>query len=369
MRKVNYWTPLQALDEDEDAENANNTDTQVQNTKKEFISPIKVLSHNCDSFHKMFKQAGITKYCIKKISIGIKIICETKDAFNMIVSILKDHSYQFFTHESKHDKPFKFVLFGLDGKSTDEVKNQLISLKYNCTDVKKVEKTYNEYVDTLYIVYFKNGTVKLRDLKQNVKSLFHMIIRWDYQRKIKNKPIQCHNCQMFGHGEKGCSIKTKCAHCSGRHKTTDCKNKDKVKCANCNNTHAATDSSCPLREQFINIRENIQRKNNRYPTHSKRINQNRKNNIINNFNTLENDDFPLLPNFNTSYENNRMVWPNSQTQVNFKRNTTQSTNELFTVEEISQLTLDIVSKLKSCKTKDEQFYVITQLATKYLYNI
>lgn len=366
MRKFNFWTPLQALDEDEDAENANNTDTQVQNTKKEFISPIKVLSHNCESFHKMFKNAGMTKYCIKKISIGIKIICESTDTFNVIVTILKEHNCQFFTHESKHDKPFKFVLFGLEGKSEEELKKELNSLKYNCIDVKKIEKKYNEYIDTLYIVYFPNGTVKLRDLKQNVKSLFHMIIRWDYQRKIKNKPIQCHNCQMFGHGEKGCSIKTKCAYCSGRHKTKDCKNKDKVKCANCNNTHTSTDISCPVRASFLDIRENIQRKNNRYPSHGNRIYQSRKN-ITTNLNTLDNNNFPQLPNSNARFENNTMAWPRSQ--INNKRNTTQTSNELFTVEEISQLTLDIVSKLKSCKTKDEQFYVITQLATKYLYNI
>lgn len=363
MRRNNYWTPLQALHDDDNAES---TDTQVQSTntkKKEYISPIKVLSHNCEQFHKMFKNSGVTKYYIQKISIGIKIICETKETFNDIITILKEHNCQFYTHESKHNKPFKFVMFGLDGKSEDEVKQALVSLNYKCINVKKIEKKYNEYVDTIYIVYFENGSVKLHDLKQNTKSLFHMIIKWEYQRKIKNKPVQCHNCQMFGHGEKGCSIKTRCALCSGRHKTSECINKEKVKCANCNNTHKATDISCPVRESFLLLRENINRKNSRSQNYGSMNLQNRRR-VSTNINILENNAFPPLPKYNEKIVN-ASVWPNT----NRNNNKTTSSNELFTVEEISQLTLDVINKLKTCKTKEEQFNIITQLAIKYLYNI
>lgn len=363
MRRFNYWTPLQALDD----ENSQNTDTQVQkeNVKKDYISPIKVLSHNSETFHKMFKNKGITKYSIKKISIGIKILCETTATFSVIVLILKEHNIQFFTHESKQEKPFKFVLFGLDGKSAEEVKEKMLSLKYKCLDVKKVEKKYDEYTDTLYIVYFENGSVKIHDLKQNVKTLFHMVIKWEYQRKLKNKPVQCFNCQMYGHGEKGCSIKTKCAFCSGRHKTNVCPNKEKVKCANCHEPHAATDTSCKLRESFLLLRENIQRKNSR---HVNRNNQNKNSNnaTTNNNYTLEYRDFPNLPNSNRQHDNTRFAWPSTQNK-NFTRNT-QNSNDLFTAEEITQLVLDILNKLKPCKSKEEQFHVVTQLATKYLYN-
>ena len=45
---------------------------------------------------------------------------------------------------------------------------------------------------------------------------------------------------MFGHEEEGCSVKTKCAICSGGHKTTDL--------------------NWPVRESYLNLRENIQQK-------------------------------------------------------------------------------------------------------------
>lgn len=136
MSRYNFWTPLQALNTDDNAEKI---DTLVQLPKvKEFISPIKVLSHSSEQFHKMFKNSGLTKYYIKKISIGLKIFCETKETFNIIITILKEHNCQFFIHESKCDKPFKFVLYGLDNKSAEEVKQEMILKKYKCTDVKKI---------------------------------------------------------------------------------------------------------------------------------------------------------------------------------------------------------------------------------------
>lgn len=357
MPRSNYWTPLQASAESDDEEE--HQEHQFEQLRKEFISPIKVLSQNCEQFHKWFKNANITDYYIKKISIGTKIICKTKECYNKIVVILKDHNCQFFTHQSKYEKPTKFVMFGLDGKTPDEVKRELISLKFKCIDVKKIEKKYEDYIDTLYIVYFENGTVRLNDLKQNVKALFYTIISWDFQRKLKDKVVQCHNCQMYGHGERGCWIRTRCAICSGRHKTTECANKENKKCANCKQLHVSTDISCPARVSFLELRAKIQNRNAIHNNKQRNVNRTRSN-----VNIIHSNNFPRLVRNNDNIVNETQQWP-----ITRNNNGPVYSNDMFSIEEISQLTLDVINNLKHCKTRDEQFHVITQLAVKYLYNV
>lgn len=358
MSRHNFWTPLQASVDSEDEEVV----TEVPPPKKDFVSPIKVLSHDTLYFHKLFKTLSIAKYAIKKLSIGIKILCETIEVFNTITKVLKEHNIQHFVHESKYKKPFKFIVHGLDGIPADDVKQELIALNYKCVNVKQIEKRYDGYLDTIYVIFFENGTVKLNDLRKNIKSLFHTIIKWDYQRKLKNKPIQCFNCQMYGHGERGCSVKTKCANCAGRHKTNECTNKDKIKCANCNEKHTSNDKTCKVREDFLKLRESIQAKNSRkrYSQREQHPSLNQNNSLhVGNF-TRTHNAYPSLPNTQTPGPAIRREWPSYSNAA--------SSSNLFSIEEISHLTLEIISNLKPCKSKDEQFQVITQLAVKYLYS-
>ena len=42
-------------------------------------------------------------------------------------------------------------------------------------------------------------------------------------------------------------------------------------------------------------------------------------------------------------------------------------NNLFSFEELKNLTLDLISNLRKCKTREEQFQVVTNLACKFLY--
>lgn len=119
---------------------------------------------------------------------------------------------------------------------------------FKCADVKAVIKKFDHFEDTLYIVSFERGTVKLNDLRQQVKSLFRSIIKWDFQRRMKNKIIQCKKCQMFGHGERSCFVNIKCANCAGKHLTNVCPDANKSRCANCDGLIA-----CP--KLYFEIRE------------------------------------------------------------------------------------------------------------------
>ena len=353
----NYWTPLQALCDDDDISDSciNSVGSPA---KKPSISPIKVLVRNTELINTLIAGKGIKDFFIKKISIGIKILCDSIDSFNKIKSILVENDCQFFTHDQKADKMFKAVIYGLDRKSGEEVKTELNSLGFKCIDVKCVTKNYDGgYTDTIYIVNFENGSVKLFELRTKCKSLFRTIIKWDYQRKLKNKPVQCRNCQMYGHGERGCNIKSMCGFCAGKHRTDECKNSEKLKCANCNGNHKSSDISCPNRESYLEIRNKISFNKVRQnpPTlHKRQFSYNASN-------------FPQLPISCSQNITSSPSGPTQKSQWSSSSGRAPSSN-LFTEQEFAELTFEMISKLKECSSKEQQFNVIAQLAIKYLYS-
>ena len=67
------------------------------------------------------------------------------------------------------------------------------------------------------------------------------------------EPLRCYNCQRFEHHKSTCFSNTRCAVCSGRHKTSVCINKHKrgeqtnSRCPNCKANHPAWSRRCPER--------------------------------------------------------------------------------------------------------------------------
>lgn len=355
----NFWTPLQILDNDDDNSITEMDSEQSVKSQKLKIPPIKVLTQNSEDIVKLLNAKKLTQYLAKKLSIGLKIICETMDTYNIIIVILRENNYQFFTHDHKNNKPFKVVIRGLDSKTDSEVKNELISLGLKCNEVKAVKRTFEKYVDTIYIVYFERGSVKLQELRKNVRSLFHIIITWDYQRKVKNKPVQCRKCQMFGHGEKGCNVIPRCANCADKHITADCKSENKIQCANCGNRHKSTDLSCPNRSEYLEMRKNLSMRSQHTKKHRSEF-------------SINGENFPAInrnsPN-TTSYVNSGWrPMDNNYKSVNNIPTINSNNNTLFTEQELMQLTTEMISKLRNCINKEQQFNAIAQLAIKFVYS-
>lgn len=67
------------------------------------------------------------------------------------------------------------------------------------------------------------------------------------ERYKSNTPVQCYNCQQFGHSSLHCGASPRCVKCAGKHKAKDCtKPLDvKPKCTNCNGDHTANYKKCP----------------------------------------------------------------------------------------------------------------------------
>ena len=182
-------------------------------------------------------------------------------------------------------------------------------------------------------------------MRQNYSSINFIKVRWDYQKANKSKLTQCYNCQMFGHGSSRCKVKTFCAKCAGNHKTTEC-NSTVFKCANCNGAHKAMSPDCPSRANYVEIRQRVQPKRIPRPVIK---NQNSNTNYNTNFpNSLHQKATPTVNS-----------WGNTQTE--------NQNNNLFSFEELKNLTVELISNLSKCKSRADQFEVITSLACKFLY--
>ena len=153
---------------------------------------------------------------------------------------------------------------------------------------------------------------------------------------------------MFGHGSSNCRVKTFCAICAGNHKTVDCKEAT-VKCANCNGAHKAMSPECPNRETFLKIRQRAQ------PRSVRQRGQQYKN--TSNYNV----NFPNTLNQSQNIRQNAYTFSNNQPSIE------QNKNNLFSFEEMKNLTFELISGLKKCKSREDQFEVITSLACKFLY--
>lgn len=360
-QSANYFTPLQTLADDDDSADDSNPSAGVKENKtaEPKPPPINVIKNNSDQIHKILNDNGVNEYTIKRMSIGIKILPVTIDNYRRICEVLTASKCEYFSHSLKSELPFKVTLTGLDINDYEPLKSHLIAAGIKCMDIKPVSRKTKFGQMALFIVYLERGTITLKELREKCGTINRTIVKWNFHRKLPRKVTQCYNCQMFGHGSKHCRVKTFCAHCSGPHATTECSSKDNIKCANCHGNHKSTDPGCPSRRNYVDFRQKMTPKKPRRTSYPRGY-------------TPRPEDFPSLTKGNYNQHNGgNLDWSsirfNQQPMVNTSAYSTNNTN-LFTPSEIHALTNELITKLKMCKDKYDQFNVITELALKYLKN-
>lgn len=70
-------------------------------------------------------------------------------------------------------------------------------------------------------------------------------------------PVQCLNCQRYGHIAKYCRSPKRCKVCAGQHAYKDCTSRRDPRCANCGEGHSATYSRCPRRLQASSMKKEM----------------------------------------------------------------------------------------------------------------
>lgn len=154
----NYFAPLQTIDED----NLDDSSTPDQPVKVH-ISPITILKCKTEEAHVLCRSQNVQNYSIRKISIGIKLMVNSKSDFDKICSLLTD-KYEYFTYATKAERPYKALLFGLDKQDPSIIKRHLINMGLQCLDVKLVEKkgSNNKPDFIIFVVYFQRRSITMR---------------------------------------------------------------------------------------------------------------------------------------------------------------------------------------------------------------
>ena len=207
---------------------------------------------------------------------------------------------------------------------------------------------------SLYLVSFNRENFNFNILK-SVTGIMHMRVRWNTYKR-RSGPIQCRNCQSYGHGNLNCHLPSVCSLCGENHQYEKCLhlnsyeegNYYSIKCANCKQNHPSNSLQCEKRTEFINIRKKLS-----YHAHNKT-------------HTIQNkDNFPELKSLKpASVQNNNYA---AEKQQFSKLHQKHINNDLFSINELMQITHEIITSLRGCINKDDQFQVISKLAVKYVY--
>lgn len=337
-------------------------------------TPPPIIVHNIDITTLKNKLQLFSQYndiTLQSTMSGTKLFVQSTEQYKQLKTFCIDNQLKFHSHLLKEEQKIKIVIHGLHDMEINDLFEELSYKEIFPCDIKKLEIFKRRYDNQcIFLLYFKKiEGIKIANLR-NIKSLFQMIIKWDYYHARKTGPTQCNNCMQFGHGAESCFLDPKCIRCGDEHKSRDChllndpndtKSKipdDKVKCANCGDQHTANFNKCTKRMEYINLKNKIRIKN---TPNSKPSNYQFKDAP-----QLNNSNFPNIN--KTRKEHQSVAWGLNKSSIspNGARNHDPgNSNNLLTTEELMSAFRELMEKLQSAKTRYEQITALGEVAIKY----
>lgn len=298
---------------------------------------------------------------IRLCSDGYKVIVPTSPNYKAVQEYLRLKKIEYFTHDIVANKPFKVVLRGLPDLDCSEIMDTLKELKLQPVDIFKIKRNSEKfkYRDQLYLVHFKRGTTTLQELS-SVKAIYNIIIKWDKYKPVRRDVTQCSNCLNFGHGGKNCHIAARCSACGGNHNIDNCLTPEaKSPCVNCGEEHPSTSKACQKRAEFITFRQSVAARNR--PKPKGKVGPSFDSNSFPELLSGQQRQIPTLAPLPLPHQiSNSSVQPpgfRSYSQVTSQA----TTSELYSMEQLASLFMELDRRTKACKTKSEQVAVMMTL--------
>lgn len=368
-----------------------NPDEVIVNLQKkpQRLPPITMTNLTENEIHASMATLHVSKYRIKNAKIGIHIFIDEKNDFDKTLKNLKeanlinpDKKLEFYTHDTSDQRYKKIVLRGLRKMETKEIIENLKEKEIDfIADVKIIHPKEPRYKDHVNYILYLQPKGDIRKLT-SIDALFKTAVKWDRYKNFKRGPVQCHNCQRPGHGSRNCFMPPRCLWCGKDHHTNDCPEYKKAannsiqnvdastgnrnitligKCCNCGEAHFANDERCKYRADYTKMR--------RSQANSNRTDVRRNSLAPENFNwTISGRR--TYPNHTTinNYEPERQISFSEAVKQGMQPNSADTTPnvELFSFEEIITISRDLIQRLKTCRTKEDQILVLYEVTTKYL---
>ena len=173
--------------------------------------------------------------------------------FTTLTNWLDTNKKEFYTYQNKTQKGLRVIIKGIDHEvKPEDIKEDLERQHFKVNWVFNVLNRFKQ-PQPMFKVELMPDTNKLP--KGKVHPIYE--IKYVLQRKVtvdepykRKGPVQCMNCQEFGHTKRYCKLKATCVACGGNHSSADCTtNKDdpfSKKCSNCGGNHTANYRGCPV---------------------------------------------------------------------------------------------------------------------------
>lgn len=194
-----------------------------------------------------------------------KVQVYTEKSYRNIINFFDENKKSYYTYQLKSAKGLSVVLKGIESSvPTTEIKEALESVGYEVKSIQNVVNK-NKIPQPLFRVEirFDKHTVNKNESHPiySLRYLLHRRITVEQPHK-RRSPVQCQNCQEFGHTRTYCKLPAVCVICGNLHKTVECKNpKDDPslkKCSNCGQNHTANYRGCKV---FIEMKKRPQTTN------------------------------------------------------------------------------------------------------------
>jgi hypothetical protein len=219
--------------------------------------PIYIRQRSTNGLAAKIKQLAKQKYHLVDLKRGelyeTKLQVLSDIDYTTITKWLDCDKIEFYSYQMKHNKGLRVIIKGIDPQvDPEEIKNDLERQHFQVNWVSNVLNRFKQ-PQPMFKVELKPESSHAPHGK------VHPIYEIDYvvQRKItvedpykRKGPVQCLNCQEFGHTKTYCKLKSVCVRCGGSHPANECQldkeNPNNKKCSNCGMNHTANYRGCPV---------------------------------------------------------------------------------------------------------------------------
>ena len=162
---------------------------------------------------------------------GRDLFLAKKDIFKRNIQII----------DLNNKKRLEVVLKGLNFAAIDGYK--FILSKLGITKISQMNKSNDQF--RMVKAECQNEEIMKKFVNEGIKLDYFSIKVEVFRKQIR--PLQCFNCQQYGHVALNCSQKETpvCLKCSGEHRVDECQS-NVIKCANCDEEHKSSSSECKV---------------------------------------------------------------------------------------------------------------------------
>lgn len=245
---------------------------QLQTSSKS-TKPIVVLNASYKALRNNIAALNLSKApkFQKRHGNDYNVVASNAEDKKLILEKLKEIKHEHFTFTENDQRHKLFVLLGHHELPIEELLMTLTTAKVPATKVTKINRSCE---DPIFLVSFAKESITLADLQHQFNTIDGLRVTWDKFKPKTRRPVQCRNCQRFGHAANNCNLKYRCVKCLDDHEPGKCARVSREEglpsCVNCQiEGHASNSPNCPINKknsEFINRKKkSLQRRPREFP--------------------------------------------------------------------------------------------------------